>query len=164
VELLLPHIKRLLNLTVTATSEKVALAFLDFFVGPEGPRVLKNHGQVLIPVLAPIVLELSIDHWSPYVKQAAAVAMIAFRREDGRLVEQAIQEMGISGTPPQVAKWMYVFRGSDGSVKDEYQRLTVLFPVKTERIIRNDVRTPRARASSEKPDVVKPRFCAKSVL
>jgi hypothetical protein len=38
---------------------------------------------------------LSVDHRSHYVKQAASVAIIAFRREDGSLVEEAMKAMGV---------------------------------------------------------------------
>jgi hypothetical protein len=164
VELLVPHIKRLLNLTVTGTSEKVALAFAEFFLASDGSRLLRNHGQVLIPVFVPILAELSTEHWSHYVRQAASVAMIAFRREDGRLVEEAMRAMAVSGAPPQLASWMYVFRGSGVSVKEEYGILTEIFPVKRDKTVRSEARTPRARASSERPDVVKPRWAAKSVF
>jgi hypothetical protein len=167
-KVLVPHLRRIVKLGRTATSEKLALAFIEFFSGADGDRLLKRHGQILIPVFAPVFFEMSLEHWSPIVLQSALLAMTALRREDAHLVDEVLREHNVSGTPPQVAKWMYVFKAAhrenpDVSVSQQFGYLTELFPARRERVAKTDCGPfGRARATSERVVVVKPKLAARA--
>jgi hypothetical protein len=159
--------KRILNLIAASTSEKVALSLIGYFQGDDGARLLTHDGATLVEVFAPVLWQLSMDHWSHVVKQSASGALMGLRNEYNRQVEQAITNASITGAPPQVAKWMGIFktatRDQNVSLTDEYDRLMVAYPVKTPRAMPG-LRLSRARAASEKASVVKPRWTARSLF
>jgi hypothetical protein len=162
VEAIAPQISRVMTQISSSASEKVASALVEVWLLPDGERLISIHGRALIPVMVPAIAQIALTHWAPLIRQNAKTALAAFRRREGKKVQEVLDDAAGTENPPQLAKWVAVIKSAyreDNSivVKTVFAQLGNLFAPKP---AQQDALVPlqRGKAISGRPMIVKPRL------
>jgi hypothetical protein len=119
-------------------SEPVGQASIAFWSRAEGARLLKNHKNVVLPVIIPVVHAAMTGHWSPTVRTAAQACLSDFQKHDSRLVQEIVRAGAPNATTedsPQFRQWTLIAKSAqqrygDINLNDKLAEITAGFKVR----------------------------------